>query len=51
MLWSDLRCLLLDATRAWWRLLPQILTVYLLGWLGYQLALKAAVIKIGRAHV
>lgn len=43
MLWMDLRLLLVDATRTWWRLLPRILTIYLLGWLGYQIALKLAV--------
>lgn len=44
MLWMDIRALVVDTVRAWWRLLPQLLSLYLLGWLGYQLALKIAAI-------
>ena len=33
----------MDTGRLLWRLLPQILAIYLLGWLGAQLALKVAV--------
>ncbi|MBO0812413.1 MAG: hypothetical protein J2P23_10260, partial [Microlunatus sp.] len=44
MLWTDIRILLVDTTRIWWKLLPKILTVYVLGWLGYQVCLKLAII-------
>lgn len=44
MLWTDIRILLVDTTRIWWRLLPRILTIYLLGWLGFQVAMKIAII-------
>lgn len=44
MLWTDIRILLVDTTRVWWKLLPKILAIYLLGWLGYELAFKLAVI-------
>jgi len=40
---TDLRILVVDTGRVWWRLLPQLLTLYLLGWLGSQLALRLAV--------
>ena len=43
MLLTELRVLLVDTGRLFWRLLPQILAIYLLGWLGAQLALKVAV--------
>ena len=43
MLWADLRILVVDTGRVWWRLLPQLLGVYLLGWLGAQLSLRLAV--------
>ena len=46
MIWADLRILVLDTGRVWWRTLPQILSVYLAGWLGSQLALKLA-IRVG----
>ena len=46
MIWADLRILVLDTGRVWWRTLPQILAVYLAGWLGSQLALKLA-IRVG----
>ncbi len=41
---ADVRILVVDTVRVWWRLLPQLLAVYLLGWLGSQLALRAAVL-------
>ncbi|MET0693509.1 MAG: hypothetical protein ABWY56_06235 [Propionibacteriaceae bacterium] len=43
-LWTDVRVLVADTGRVWWRLLPQILALYLLGWLGAQLALKLAAV-------
>lgn len=43
MIWTDLRILVLDTGRVWWRLLPQLLTVYLLGWLGSELAQRLAI--------
>lgn len=43
MIWADLRILVLDTGRVWWRLLPQLLTVYLLGWLGSELAQRLAI--------
>lgn len=46
MIWTDLRILVLDTGRVWWRKLPQILAVYLLGWLGVQLAQRFA-IRVG----
>ena len=46
MIWADLRILVLDTGRVWWRTLPQILAVYLAGWIGSQLALKLA-IRVG----
>ncbi len=44
MLGTDLAILIINTTKVWWRLLPKILTVYLLGWLGYQLTLKLAIL-------
>ena len=44
MLWTDLRILIVDTGRVWWRLLPMIMGVYLLGWLGTELTLRVAVI-------
>ncbi len=41
---TDLRILGVDTVMLGWRLFPQLLSVYLLGWLGSQLALKVAVI-------
>ena len=43
-LWTDVRILVVDTGRVWWRLLPQVLGIYLLGWLGSELALKLAAI-------
>ena len=40
---TDLRILVVDTGTVWWRLLPQVLGLYLLGWLGSQLALRLAV--------
>lgn len=40
---TDVRVLVVDTGRVWWRVLPQLLAVYLLGWLGSQLALRLAV--------
>ncbi len=42
MLWAELRTLAVGTARLWWRLLPQLLGIYLLGWLGAQLSLKLA---------
>ena len=44
MLRTDLRILIVDTGRVWWRLLPVIMGVYLLGWLGSELTLRVAVI-------
>ena len=40
---TDVRILVVDTARVWWRLLPQLFALYLLGWLGSQLSLRAAV--------
>jgi hypothetical protein len=44
VLLTELRILIVDTERVWWRLLPMILGVYLLGWLGSELTLRVAVI-------
>jgi hypothetical protein len=44
VLWTELRILIRDTGRVWWRLLPLIMAVYLLGWLGSELTLRVAVI-------
>lgn len=44
MLGTDLAILIVNTTRVWWRLLPKILVVYLLGWLGYRVSLELAVL-------
>ncbi len=44
VLWTEVRVLVVDTGRVWWRLLPQVLTLYLLGWLGSELALKLAAV-------
>jgi hypothetical protein len=44
VLWTDIRILIVDTGRVWWRLLPMIMGVYLLGWLGSELTLRVAVI-------
>ena len=41
---TDLRVLVTDTGRVWWRLLPLVLSIYLLGWLGAELTLRIAVI-------
>lgn len=41
---TDLRILVVDTGRVWWRLLPQLLALYLLGWFGSQLTLRLAVL-------
>lgn len=41
---TDLRVLVTDTGRVWWRLLPLITSVYLLGWLGAELTLRVALI-------
>ena len=41
---TDLRILVVDTARVWWRLLPVILPIYLLGWLAAELVLRIAVI-------
>ena len=41
---TDLRILVVDTGRVWWRLVPVIMAVYLLGWLGAELTLRLAVI-------
>jgi len=40
---TDVRILLVDTGRVWWRLLPQLLCLYLAGWLASQLVLRLAV--------
>jgi hypothetical protein len=44
VLWAELRILVRDTGVVWWRLLPLILGVYLLGWLGSEVTLWVAVI-------
>jgi hypothetical protein len=44
VLLTELRILLVDTGRVWWRLLPMIMGIYLLGWLGSELTLRVAVI-------
>ena len=39
---TDLRVLVTDTGRVWWRLLPLVLSIYLLGWLGAELTAPAA---------
>jgi hypothetical protein len=41
---TELTILIGDTGRVWWRLLPVILGVYVLGWLGNELTLRIAVI-------
>ena len=41
---TDLRILVVDTGRVWWRLLPQLLGLYLAGWLASQLVLRLAVL-------
>jgi hypothetical protein len=44
VLLTELRILIVDTGRVWWRLLPMIMGVYLLGWLGTELTVRVAVI-------
>jgi hypothetical protein len=44
VLWTELRVLIVDTGRVWWRLLPVIMGVYLLGWLGSEVTLRVATI-------
>jgi hypothetical protein len=44
VLWTDLRILVTDTGRLWWRLLPTLLTIWVLGWLGRRLFSNLAVI-------
>jgi hypothetical protein len=37
VLLTELRILIVDTGRVWWRQLPMIMGVYLLGWLGTEL--------------
>ena len=46
VIWTDLRILVLDTGRVWWRTLPLILPVYLLGWVAAQLA-EALALSVG----
>jgi len=39
---TDVRILVVDTGRVWWRLLPQLLCLYLAGWLASQLVLRLA---------
>ncbi len=41
---TDVRVLVTDTGRVWWRLLPLVASIYLLGWLGSELTLRVAVI-------
>lgn len=41
---TDLKAMVLDTVRLWWRLLPQLASVFLAGWAGYQISLWGAVI-------
>jgi hypothetical protein len=40
VVWTELRVLIVDTGRVWWRLLPMIMGVYLFGWLGSVRLLK-----------
>jgi hypothetical protein len=44
VLWTDLRILVTDTGRLWWRLLPTLLAIWVLGWLGRRLFSTLAVI-------
>ncbi len=44
MLWTDLRILVTDTGRLCWRLLPRLLTIWLLGWLARRVFSAVAVI-------
>jgi hypothetical protein len=38
--WTELRVLIVDTGRVWWRLLPMIMGVYLFGGLGTELTVS-----------
>ncbi len=44
MLLGDLTYLVAETVRVWWRLLPQLVALYLFGWVGSELTLRVAVI-------
>lgn len=46
-LWTELRVLVVDTGKVWWRLLPQLTGVYVLGWMAFQVALKVAAFADG----
>jgi len=48
VIWTDLRALVTDTARVWWRLLPQLLALQMGGWLGYQMTLWGAAIMSTR---
>ena len=41
---ADLRAMVFDTMRLWWRLLPQLASVFLVGWAGYQMSMWGAVV-------
>lgn len=47
-LWTDIRILIVDTIKVWWRLFPQLAVIYLLGWLGFQVSLKFAAFMEGQ---
>lgn len=52
VVWADLRVLVTDTARVWWRLLPQLLTLQIGGWLGYQTTLWiAAIVSLSNAWI
>jgi hypothetical protein len=44
VLWTELRVLVADTSRLWWRLLPRLLSLWLLGWLGRRLFASLAIV-------
>ena len=52
VVWADLRVLVTDTVRVWWRLLPQLLALQIVGWMGYQLSLwLSAAVSVYNAWV
>lgn len=47
-LWTDIRILIVDTIKVWWRLFPQLAVIFLLGWLGFQVSLKFAAFVEGQ---
>lgn len=41
---NDLKAMVLDTLRLWWRLLPQLASAFLIGWAGYQMSMWGAVV-------